>query len=202
MKLLLFSDLHCNARAAACLVEHSAQVDVMVGAGDFATVRRDLHKTIDVLKTSGKPTVLVAGNAETFDELQAACTGWHDAHVLHGTSAVIDGVTFYGVGGGIPVTPFGAWSFDFTEEQAAELLADCPAGCVLVTHSPPQGAVDVSSLGRSLGSVAIRQTIEAKQPQLAVCGHIHESAGREEWIGRTPVVNAGPRGVEWQLLRR
>jgi Icc-related predicted phosphoesterase len=173
----------------------------MVGAGDFATVRRDLHVAIDVLKTSGKPTVLVPGNAETFDELRQACAGWSGAHVLHGSSTVIDGVTFYGVGGGIPVTPFGAWSFDFTEEQAAELLADCPPRCVLVTHSPPQGAVDVSSLGRSLGSVAIRHTIETQRPLLAVCGHIHESAGREEWIGSTPVVNAGPRGVAWQLRR-
>lgn len=199
MKLLLFSDLHCNARAAACLVDHSRTVDVLVGAGDFATVRRDLPVTLDVLRTANKPAILVPGNAESWEELRDACSAWTSAHVLHGSSAEVDGVTFYGVGGGIPVTPFGAWSYDFTEEQAAALLADCPVGCVLVTHSPPKGAVDVSSLGRSLGSTAIRAAIEMKKPQLAVCGHIHESAGREEWIGRTPVINAGPRGVEFTL---
>lgn len=199
MKLLLFSDLHCNAGAAAALVELSATADVLVGAGDFATMRRDLATTIDILQTSGKPAVLVPGNAESLDELRAACLNWPGVCVLHGTSAVIDGVTFYGVGGGIPVTPFGAWSYDLTEEQAAALLADCPAGCVLVTHSPPRGAVDVSSLGHALGSEAIRAAIEAKRPQLVVCGHIHECAGREEWIGRTPVVNAGPRGVEYSV---
>jgi Icc-related predicted phosphoesterase len=201
MKLLLFSDLHCNTRAARHLVDQSLDADVLIGAGDFATMRRDLSSVIDMLKNSPKPAVLVPGNAESADELRDACRAWSVAHVLHGTSAAIDGVTFYGVGGGIPVTPFGAWSYDFTEEQAEALLADCPAGCVLVTHSPPKGAVDVSSLGRSLGSTAIRAAIEAKAPRLAVCGHIHESAGREEWIGSTPVVNAGPRGMAWTLTR-
>jgi Icc-related predicted phosphoesterase len=172
---------------------------VLIGAGDFATVRRDLHVAIDILKTSAKPAVLVPGNAESFEELRDACDDWKDAHVLHGSGVTLSGVAFYGVGGGIPVTPFGAWSYDFTEDEGAALLADCPSGCVLVTHSPPKGAVDVSSLGRSLGSTAIRAAIEAQQPRLAVCGHIHESGGREEWIGRTPVVNAGPRGVEWIL---
>jgi predicted phosphodiesterase len=36
MKLLLFSDLHADAGAARRLVEG---VDVVVGAGDFATIR-------------------------------------------------------------------------------------------------------------------------------------------------------------------
>src|SRR5207247_10447169 len=62
---------------------------------------------------------------------------------------------FFGIGGGIPVTPFGAWSYDFTEEQAQELLQNCPARCVLVSHSPPKGAVDRAG-GQSLGSVAVR----------------------------------------------
>jgi len=33
-------------------------------------------------------------------------------------------------------------SFDLTEEQAADKLAACPDGGVLVVHSPPKGYVD------------------------------------------------------------
>lgn len=199
MKLLLFSDLHCDTDAAQRLVQRSDAFDVLVGAGDFATIHRGLQKTIDVLKTSPRPVVLVPGNAETTEELHDACAGWDEGHVLHGCSTAIHGVTFFGIGGGIPVTPFGSWSYDFTEEAAAELLADCPRGCVLVSHSPPQGAVDVSTRGRNLGSTALRQTIEEKEPLLVVCGHIHDSAGRHEAIGTTPVVNAGPSGIEWTI---
>src|SRR5205085_59732 len=81
---------------------------------------------------TGKPAVLVPGNNESADELAAACRGWPGCHVLHGTAAVVNGVPFFGVGGGIPVTPFGSWSYDFDERQGAALLAAAPAGCVLV----------------------------------------------------------------------
>jgi Icc-related predicted phosphoesterase len=199
MKLLLFSDLHCDTGKAKQLVELSHDVDVVVGAGDFGNLRRGLDRSIDVLRSIDKPTVLVPGNSESEDELREACRLWPSAHVLHGTGVTIDGVEFFGIGGGIPVTPFGSWSFDFTEEQAGELLVDCPEECVLVTHSPPQGAVDVSSRGVSLGSVTVRQVIETHRLRLVVCGHIHESSGKHEFIESTPVVNAGPDGILWSL---
>jgi Icc-related predicted phosphoesterase len=199
MRLLLFSDLHCDAEAARRLVERSESVDVLVGAGDFATCRRNIHTAIDVLRGAACPAVLVPGNAESHQELADACRGWPAAHVLHGTAATIDGVTFFGLGGAVPTTPFGPWSWDFSEKQAEQTLAACPERCVLVTHSPPKGAVDRSKRGSSLGSTAIRAAIEAKRPRLAVCGHIHDSAGRQEFIGDVPVVNAGPSGVEWEL---
>ena len=72
---------------------------------------------IDVLGEVGKPAVLVAGNNESTEELTEACRDWPEARVLHGSAVAIAGVTFFGLGGGVPVTPFGAWSYDFTEEQ-------------------------------------------------------------------------------------
>ena len=199
MRLLLFSDLHRDVRAARSLVERSAAVDVVVGAGDFATMRHGIEQTIDVLKAIETPTVVVPGNNENEAELAAACGGWSSVHVLHGSGVTVGGVDFWGLGGGVPVTPFGEWSVDFTEDEAEGLLAGCPAGAVLVSHSPPKGAVDVTSTGESKGSVAVRQAAEAKRPTLVVCGHIHDSAGQVAKIGETPVVNAGPVGREWDL---
>jgi Icc-related predicted phosphoesterase len=198
MKILLFSDLHVDTAAAQRIVERAATVDLLIGAGDFASARRGLQRCIDVLRAIERPTILVAGNNETTDELREACRHWTAAHILQGTSVTLQGQTFYGVGGGIPVTPFGAWSYDFSEEQAADLLADCPENCVLVVHSPPQGAVDLNE-GRHLGSSSIRRTIEQVQPRLVVCGHIHACAGQQTQIGASPVINAGPTGMEWEL---
>ena len=199
MKLLLFSDLHCNTHATKRLVEQAQYVDVVIGAGAFGNVRQGTELTIDILNSIDRPTVLVPGNSESTEELTLACKSWPQAQVLHGSGITILGVDFFGLGGGVPVTPFGSWSYDFTEEQARTLLADCPPRCVLVSHSPPKGAVDRSSDGRSLGSLAIRETIEHKQPSLVVCGHIHASAGQSDTIGTTTVINAGPRGVEYDL---
>jgi len=199
MKLLLFSDLHQNAAAARSLVQRSRGVDVVIGAGDFANCRYGLETCLDILRAVEVPTILVAGNNESTEELVAACRDWPHAQALHGSGVTVAGVEFYGLGGGVPVTPFGSWSYDFTEEQATALLADCPAGCVLVSHSPPKGAVDITSSGQSLGSTAVRKVIDRQRPVLVVCGHIHACGGQTMQLGQTTVINAGPRGVAWKL---
>lgn len=199
MKLLLFSDLHGNKAAAQQLVALAHEVDIVVGAGDFGNLRRGIDTAIGLLKSIDKPAVLVPGNAESTAELEAACRAWPAAHVLHGTGVNLEGIDFFGIGGGIPVTPFGSWSYDFSEDEARQLLADCPAGGVLVSHSPPKGVVDLSSRGVNLGSVAIREVIEQQQPALVVCGHIHESAGEQAQIDNSVVINAGTAGIIWEL---
>ncbi len=199
MKLLVFSDLHSDFRTASKLVELSDTVDVVVGAGDFCVVRQGLDEIIAPLSAIKKPAVLVPGNSESAEELLQACRSWESARVLHGSQTTITEIPFFGIGGGIPVTPFGSWSYDFSEDEAYDLLRDCPSGGVLVSHSPPAGVLDASSDGKSLGSQAVRETINVKQPRLVVCGHIHGSAGQSEHIGKTTVINAGPRGIIWEL---
>lgn len=198
-RLLLFSDVHADLNACGVLEERAKEADVVVGAGDFCRMRRDLQTPIDALASIETPTVLVPGNAETEDELRDACSHWSNAHVLHGEGCTLEDLYFYGIGGGIPVTPFGPWSYDFSEREAAQLLADCPDGAVLVSHSPPKGVVDRDSSGQSLGSTAVRDTIQETQPVLTVCGHIHGSWGQEDTLGSTPVVNAGPEGLLWSV---
>jgi len=201
MKLLLFSDLHSDFRTAAKLVEMSQNVDVVVGAGDFCIVRRGLAEIINALAPIEKPAVLVPGNSESEEELKSACRLWESAHVLHGSRTTIDDIDFFGIGGGIPITPFGSWSYDFTEDEALELLRDCPPHCILVSHSPPKGVLDRSSDGRHLGSRAVRETINLKKPGLVVCGHIHASSGMRDQLGDTVVVNAGPAGTVHEYIK-
>ena len=195
MKFLCFSDLHRDADAAKKLVELAADADVIIGAGDFATRRKGLADTLEVLQDIQTPAILVPGNGESVDELQAASSGWKHACVLHGDGCTIDGIEFWGVGGGIPVTPFGDWSYDFDETAAAELLAGCPKGGVLVVHSPPIDTVDHDSSGQIRGSQAIRELVESNQPKLVVCGHIHSDWEKQVTLGESRILNAGPNGV-------
>ena len=199
MKLLLFSDLHCSATTAQALVDLSDGVDVLVGAGDFGNMRRGLEITLGILQDVDKPAVLVPGNAESVEELTAACRHWPTAHILHGTGVEIDGIRFFGIGGGIPVTPFGSWSYDFTEEEAEAMLASCTDCDVLVSHSPPKDAVDRSSRGRNLGSTAIRAAVERTQPELVVCVHIHACAGQQTMIGNSTIINAGHAKIIYEI---
>jgi Icc-related predicted phosphoesterase len=198
MKLLLFSDVHKSKIHCKRLAEMAREVDVVIGAGDFGSFRAGIRKTIGWLKEIEKPAVLVPGNAESYGELCRACTTWPSALVLHGSEAVVQNRRFFGIGGGIPITPLGAWSYDFTEAEAADLLKDCADGCILVSHSPPAGILDQAN-GKHLGSTAVLKAIEEKSPPLVVCGHIHESAGRTATYRDTTVVNAGPEGVFYEL---
>ena len=199
MKLLLFSDLHCDAHAASYLAAQAQDADLLIGAGDFANARRGLEVCLPTLLGTQKPFLLVPGNNESLDELKAACKNYPHARVLHGDGLRFQDVDFWGLGGGVPITPFGDWSYDLSEDEARQLLRDCPSNAVLISHSPPKGALDVSSRGQSLGSVAVRETIQQKTPRLVICGHIHACAGQQARVEETVVINAGPGGVWWEL---
>ncbi|MFV0513832.1 MAG: metallophosphoesterase family protein [Jhaorihella sp.] len=194
MRILAFSDLHLARARAADLVAASADADLVIAAGDFCGKREGLEQAMAMLAGLAAPVVAVPGNGESLEELTGAAPA--DWTVLHGEGASIGGLRLFGLGYGVPVTPFGEWSCDLTEDAAAALLARCEAADVLITHSPPKGIGDENSGGLSLGSVSVRAAIERVQPQLAVCGHIHESWGRRGRIGRTQVVNLGPT-VNW-----
>ena len=173
---------------------------MIVGAGDFANCRKGVSDCIDILAGCECPAVLVPGNGESFEELAQACSSFDHLNVLHGNGIEIKGVSFFGIGGGIPITPFGSWSWDFDEETAAQLLNQCPKECVLVSHSPPFGIADLSSSGQHCGSKSVRQSIDDLMPKALVCGHIHDSWETCKTIGSTQVVNAGPKGLWIELV--
>ncbi|MCR8826079.1 metallophosphoesterase family protein [Pseudosulfitobacter koreensis] len=193
MKILAFSDLHHARARAADLVAASAGADLVIGAGDYCNMRQDLQGAMALLDGIKAPMVLVPGNAESADELRAAAPR---ATVLHGTGCKINGLRLFGLGCGIPPTPFGEWSCDLDEGAAEAMLAGCDGADILICHSPPKGAVDVTSGGMSVGSTAVRAAVERVQPELMLCGHIHDCWGQESLIGATRVVNLGPT-VNW-----
>jgi uncharacterized protein len=195
LRVLAFSDVHRDLDACASLVARSSEADLVVGAGDFASIHEGLEETLGALAGIEAALMMVPGNNETEDELTSAVADAKlPATVVHGAAPPTDRLRVFGLGAGIPTTPWD-WSFDLTEEEAAERLKDCPEGLdLLILHSPPHGHCDTSGGGDHLGSRAILEAIESKQPKVAVCGHIHDSWGAESRIGDTQVFNLGPAG--------
>ncbi len=193
MKLLAFSDVHCDLGAIDSLVEQARSADVVAGVGDFASVHEGLLQTVAPLEAIEVPVLLVPGNNETADALRSATAGWDGVTVLHGDAATVDGIDFFGIGGGIPTTPWD-WSFDLTEEEATNMLRALPENAVLLSHSPPKGHVD-----KNLGSTAVLEAAQRGNARAVLCGHIHEEWTNESRIGDTLVRNLGPDGYVLEL---
>ena len=110
MKILAFSDLHGDKDAAAMLVKASAEADLVIAAGDFCNYHNGLAEAVALLREIPCPILAVPGNHETVDELTAVAPP--QMTVLHGQTRAVGNLSFFGIGYGIPVTPFGDWSKD------------------------------------------------------------------------------------------
>lgn len=197
MRILAFSDLHLSPSQAQELVTASREADLVVGAGDFCNMRRGLTEAMTLLDDIQAPILVVPGNAESSDELIEAALP--NMTVLHGTGCEVGGLRFFGLGGAVPETPFGDWSFDLSEVQAEQLMANCNTADVLILHSPPKEFGDKTSAGLSIGSQALKEAIERVAPRLAVFGHVHDSWGYRGKIGNTVCANLGPKPNWFEL---
>ncbi len=106
------------------------------------------------------------------------------------------GVAIIGIGGSTP-TPMNTPAEFGEDAYAAWLDALWQKACkyphiVLVSHNPPKDTpADRINDDLHVGSVAVRRFIEEKQPDVCICGHIHE--GRSIFkMDATTVVNPGP----------
>src|SRR3972149_10461476 len=171
--------------------------DVVVCPGDFTdSPPKSFSQTsigkiiLEELKLFGKPILAVPGSwdKEFLPELELTKVS------IHGKGRVVDGVGFFGYGGA--KTPFNLPLEPSENElrQGLESAYKQVAGAkvkVMVTHAPPaRTSVDRISSGAHVGSETVREFIETKKPDVAICAHIHEARGVDEG-GNTKVVNAG-----------
>ena len=61
---------------------------------------------------------------------------------------------------------------------------------VILSHSPPLGILDFSSVVGYIGSDKVLQILKEKKPKYLFCGHVHEAKGMRK-VGQTTVVNLG-----------
>lgn len=173
-------------------------IDFVICPGDFTDfaipkgfTRRDIGKLIiEELKGLGKPLMAVPGSwdKEIIDLLKKEKVS------VHGEGKVIGGIGFYGYGGA--KTPFNT-PFEPSEGEIELGLEKSyneikSAGVkIQVTHAPPNRTkMDMIASGAHVGSDAVREFIEKKQPNVAICAHIHESRGVDE-LGKTKLINSG-----------
>jgi predicted phosphohydrolase len=197
MRLVAVADTH--------LFHHELKVpdgDVFIHAGDLCR-GGDLAEVAEGLAwiraLPHATKILVAGNHDwafaDAPERARELLG-DDVLYLQDAGAVAQGLSFWGS----PWQPeYNGWAFNLPRgRELAAKWAAIPAGLdVLVTHGPPAGIGDRSSIGEErAGCTDLRARVAEVRPRLHVFGHIHEDGGA--WtIGATTFVNC----TTWECER-
>lgn len=189
MKILAFSDVHNNEKALKALEKKSRHADLLICAGDFTYFEEGLAKVLRKINSFGKKTILVHGNHEEPDRVRKACSTLKNIVYVHRKAHRHGGYTFVGHGG----EGFALESRDF-EGFAKKLKLGKGEKIIFVTHQPPH-KTKLDFIWASHGNKSYRKFIAKKKPVLAVCGHLHETAGMKDRIGKTLIINPGDRGM-------
>ncbi len=196
LRILATTDFHGNAEAFRKIAYKARDaVEVVVVCGDVThfgllTQARELLSPLLDVKV---PVLFVPGNCDLPSLVNERM---RNVESIHGKCKAIDEVSFLGVGGSSP-SPFNT-PFELEETEIARILEEAYSNCrtkerkVIVSHSPPRETkIDVAFNGEHVGSRSVREFVEKTQPELLLCGHIHEAKGIDR-IDETLIVNPGP----------
>lgn len=167
--------------------------DVLLHAGDISYQGKphELASFNAWLETQKyEQIIMVPGNHDLLFEkdFNLAKSLVPEALVLDQQSEWLDQYHIYGEPRQIE---FFNWAYNV---RAADMQTRCwdkvpPDVDILLTHGPPYGIGDLTRSGDHVGCRALKAWIEAHQPSLVVCGHIHEGYGKYQ-LGNTLIVNA------------
>jgi uncharacterized protein len=193
MKLLIFVDSHGNKKIMRRLKSLSKKVDLVICAGDFTVMEKNMNKILKDLNEFYSPVLMVPGNHEDEIELGKLCEKFENIIYIHKGAHHFEDYVFLGYGGG----GFSEADPDFKRisENFFKNEIKGKKRSILVLHGPPHGTkVDMINNGYA-GDKNFRKFIDESQPHLVVCGHLHENVGKKDKIGRTLIINPGPKGV-------
>lgn len=193
MRILAASDLHGDSQQALRLAEKAEKenADLVVLCGDLSSPLQT-KGIIKPFKDKGKRVLLVPGNHDGL-VLGEFLAELYNSRNLHAKYAKYYQIGFFGLGGAN--VGIDAWSekegFNVLREGFYK-IKDCKKR-VMVTHVHPDGTI-VDKIAPGFGSKGVREAIEKFQPDILLCGHVHEAEGMEDNIGKTKVFNVGRNG--------
>lgn len=192
MKVLCFADTHGIKKAILNIVKNSKNADIVLCAGDLSDFGKKLEEHLKALSKCNCSVLLVNGNHEDEKEMRKICGKYENLTFLHKGSFEYKGYFFFGYGGmGFSQRDTG---FELTAKQFIKTLKK-DSKIISLTHAPPyRTKLDYRTGFNYVGNQSLREFIEQIQPVLHVCGHMHENMGKHDHIGKTVVINPGPKG--------
>lgn len=198
LRILALADLHDRAEMLDRLKNIDSDLIAFCGDLHNGSDRRMAEPVAAALAGLGRTVLIVPGNMDHKDVVPDL---WRDFGfiMLHRSSFLIGDCGFIGMGGIVarnPLRPRPPSRYYHRDEEVYSVLGEAYGKIsekrfkIVITHQPPREARDLLYNGEYSGSVGLRRFVEERQPDLLLCGHIHEDRG-EARIGRTRIINVG-----------
>ncbi|MBI2143937.1 metallophosphoesterase family protein [Candidatus Woesearchaeota archaeon] len=197
IRILAFSDLHGSEKALAAIARKAKKADILVCAGDFTVFEHNILRIMRKLDSIGRPVLLVNGNHEDETLVAEICKTLKNTTQLHCKICIntrFPNYAFIGHGGeGFSHTSEEFERFAAAATKKIRQLQKQKKKIVLVTHQPPYGT-KVDYIWTQHGNKSYSRFDRRFQPVLHISGHLHETQGKQDRIGKTLVINPGPKG--------
>jgi Icc-related predicted phosphoesterase len=195
MKIAFLVDVHDRFEAVPDAMREIGAVDLLIIGGDITTggTPAQAARAIARWRSLAPRLLALAGNMDS-PAIDARLADLGVA--LDGRGLDFGHIGVFGVSAA-PMSPLHT-PYELSDEELERRIQagfatvkDCRVK-VFCPHAPPRDtACDRLRSGEHVGSAVIRTFVERHQPDLVLCGHIHESRSADE-IGRSRVVNPGP----------
>ncbi len=193
IKILTASDIHEDRKMVKKLVEKACKekVDLVVLCGDLTFFDMDWKGLVGPFKEKGLEVVFVPGNHDSPETTELLAEKYKIKN-LQEYSVIIGDIGFFGCGGA-NVGPYSISERELYEtlKKNFRYIKDARKK-IMVTHMPPSGTM-IEKFSFPC-SKAVRKAVEAFKPDLHLSGHMHETEGLEEYIGKTKVMSIGKHG--------
>ena len=198
LRILALADLHDHAEMLDPL--RTIDCDLIAFCGDLhnGSSRRAAVPVAVALADLGRPVLIVPGNMDHKDVVPDL---WRDFgfKMLHRSVFLRGDYGFIGMGGIIARNPARLGDPTRYYNHDSDVYSALTDACrkisekrfkIVLTHQPPRETRDRLYNGEYSGSVGLRRFVEERQPDLLLCGHIHEDRG-DARIGKTRIINVG-----------
>lgn len=201
MKILAFTDLHASITELKRLEEKikKHKPDLLICCGDFTVFEQNVDHVLRKLDTFGLPCYLIHGNHEMEMVVKKLCSKTKNIQFVHNKIFPLNGylVVAHG-GGGFYGRGKLAGDKEFEElvKKNKAKLDEAKGNIILITHAPPaHSALDyIDWMQDHVGCKSYMDFIKEYKPILALSGHIHETFGALQRMGKTTLCNPGPSG--------
>jgi uncharacterized protein len=198
MRIVYLVDVHGRFEAVEDAMRAIGEADVLVVGGDITTAGTpdEAAAAIERWRPLAPRLLALAGNMDS----PAIDAHLSDLDVaLDARGYRLGTVGIFGVSAA-PHSPLHT-PYELSEDELARRIGDgfstvrgCPVK-IFCPHPPPRGtACDRLPNGDHVGSTAVRRFVDREQPDVVLCGHIHEARAIDR-IGVTQIVNPGPAGA-------